>query len=71
MERANGNGVVLRGVEVVSSNLQNLALSLVLLACKEGGTGSVLEHLADTLVGLGRALQVLLRTDLLADVLGL
>lgn len=35
------------------------------------GAGSVLEHLTDTLVGLGRALEVLVGTDLLADLLSL
>ena len=38
---------------------------------EECGAGSVLKHLADTLVGLGRALEVLVGTDLLADLLTL
>lgn len=55
--------------------LQQLALALVLAtvaaAREKGSAGGVLEHLADALVGLGRALEVLVGTDLLADLLTL
>jgi hypothetical protein len=53
--------------------LQNAAL-LVLLAAvagQESSTGSMLEHLTNALVGLGRALKVLVGTDLLANLLTL
>lgn len=52
-------------------HLQNHALLLLLLPGEEGGTGSVLEHLAHAFVGLGRTLEVLLGTDLLTNVLSL
>lgn len=56
-------------------SLQNRALALLAAplaaARKQSGAGGVLKHLADTLVGLGRALEVLVGTNLLADVLTL
>lgn len=41
------------------------------LARQESSAGGVLEHLADTLIGLGRALEVLVGANLLADLLTL
>lgn len=56
-------------------HLQDKALVLLAaaatLARQESSTGGVLEHLADTLVGLGRALEVLVGANLLADLLTL
>jgi len=52
-------------------NLQNETLLLVLLACHERGTGCVLKDLPHALVGLGRALEILQGTNLLADFFGL
>jgi len=43
----------------------------VAFAGQESGSGRVLEHLADALVGLGRALEVLVGANLLADLLTL
>lgn len=67
--------VVVESWSVQSCPLQNRALALLassLAAAREKGSASgVLEHLADTLVGLGRALKVLVGTDLLANVLTL
>ena len=56
--------------------LENEALGLPVApsaatSVEEGGTCCVLEYLADTLVGLGRALEVLDGTNLLADLLTL
>lgn len=51
--------------------LQNQALLLLLLAGQKSGAGSVLKHLPDALVRLCGALEVLLRTNLLANILGL
>jgi hypothetical protein len=48
-----------------------LAAATPLLSWGEGSTGSVLKDLTDTLVGLGRALDVLLGTDLVLDLSGL
>lgn len=53
------------------SILQNQALLLLLLPREQRGASSMLEHFADALVGLGRALEVLLGADLLAHILGL
>lgn len=53
------------------ANLQDAALLLLLLAGEQRGARCVLEHFADAFVGLGRALEVLERADLLADVFGL
>ncbi len=57
------------------STLQNRALALLaglaLADLQEGSAGSGLEDLTDTLVGTGRALQVLVGTNLLADLLTL
>lgn len=57
----------------VSTSLQDEALVLLRAGglAEECGTGCVLENLTDTLVGLGRALEVLVGTDLLADLLSL
>ena len=53
-------------------HLQDCALGLFLLFPGEQGSScGVLEYLPDTLVGLCRALKVLLSTNLLADVLSL
>lgn len=49
-------------------SLQNEALLLLLLPGGEGGTSGVLEDFPNTLVGLGRALNVLLGTDLVLDL---
>jgi hypothetical protein len=54
--------------------LQDKALGVVLLASlagQESRSGRVLEHLTDALVGLGRALEVLVGANLLADLLAL
>lgn len=54
--------------------LENHALVLLAAAPaagKQSSAGSVLEHLADTLVRLGRALEVLVGANLLADLLTL
>lgn len=47
-----------------------MLLATALLGQKRGAR-SVLKHLADTLVGLCRTLEVLVGTDLLADLLTL
>ena len=54
-----------------SADLHNHALLLLLFPCEQGSAGSMLEHFSDTLVGLGGALEILLGTNLLSDVLGL
>jgi hypothetical protein len=54
--------------------LQDQALLVPLAAAaarQESSAGSVLKHLANTLVGLGGALEVLVGTNLLADLLTL
>ena len=52
--------------------LQNQALlALAALAGQQGCTGSGFEDFADTLVGLGRALEVFVGTNLLANFLTL
>ena len=62
---------------IVWCTLQNQALLLATLLTTAGSsleqsrTGSGLEDLTDTLVGAGRALKVLVGTDLLADLLTL
>lgn len=38
---------------------------------QQGSTRGVLKHLPDTLVGLGRAFEILVGTNLLADLLTL
>jgi len=48
-----------------------LAAATPLLSRGEGSTGCVLKDLTDTLVGLGRALNVLLGTNLILDLSGL
>jgi hypothetical protein len=45
--------------------------ALAAAAGQESSAGCVLKHLADTLVGLGRALEVLVGANLLADLLTL
>jgi hypothetical protein len=54
-------------------DLEDQALGVLLWASarQKGGTGGVLKHLPNTLVGLGRALEILVGADLLADVLTL
>lgn len=56
-------------------SLQDRALALLaglaLADLEEGSAGSGLEDLTDTLVGTGRALEVLVGTNLLADLLTL
>ena len=52
--------------------LQDQALlALSTLASQQGGAGGRLKHFADTLIGLGRTLEVFVGTDLLADFLTL
>lgn len=51
--------------------LQDQALLLLLLPGEQGGAGGVLKDLAHAFVRLGRALEVFLRADLLADVFSL
>lgn len=53
--------------------LQDQALLVLLTASagQESSARGVLEHFADTLVGPGRALEVLVGTDLLTDLLTL
>ena len=60
------------GIEKGISSLEDHA-SLLLLAGagQKGGTSGVLEDFTDALVRLGRALQVLVGTNLLADILTL
>ena len=57
------------------STLQDRALALLaglaLADLQEGSAGSGLEDLTDTLIGTGRALEVLVGTNLLADLLTL
>jgi hypothetical protein len=48
-----------------------LAASLALDSLQEGSTSGSLEDFTDTLIGAGRALKVLVGTDLLADFLTL
>jgi len=56
-------------------HLENKALLVALAGltatCHESGTGGVLEDFADTIVALGRALEVLVGHDLLTDLLTL
>jgi hypothetical protein len=54
--------------------LQNKALLVALAAAgagHEGGAGGVLKDLTDTVAGSGRALQILVGTDLLSNSLSL
>lgn len=51
--------------------LTRLAASLALNGLQESSTSGSLEDFTDTLVGTGRALKVLVGTDLLADFLTL
>lgn len=64
-----------RGLLVFScgrADLQNQALlALSTLASEQSSTGGRLEHLTHAVVGLGRALEVLVGTNLLADFLTL
>lgn len=50
---------------------QALLVRLAGLAREKSRARSVLEHLTDALIGPGRALEVLVGTDLLADLLTL
>lgn len=52
-------------------SLQDHALLLLLLPRQQRGTRGVLKHLADALVRLGGALEVLYRANLLAHILSL
>ena len=53
-------------------NLQNQALlALATLACQKSRTSCGLEHLTNTVVGLGRAFEIFVCTNLLADFLTL
>lgn len=57
---------------MVGGYLQNQALlALTTLAGEQCGAGSGLENLTHAMVGLGRALEVFVGTDLLADFLTL
>lgn len=79
LSRKGNKAVVIRdsveALTAVVSPLQDAALATALLrlsaARHEGGTGSVLEDLTDTLVGAGRAFEVLVGADLLTDLLTL
>lgn len=64
---------VVVGVSAWFGCLQDAALLVLGAAAarQQGGTGGVLENFADALVGLGRALEVLVGADLLADFLTL
>lgn len=53
------------------SSLQDRALLLLLLSREQRGARGVLEHFPDAFIGLGRALEVFLGANLLADVFGL
>jgi hypothetical protein len=53
------------------ARLQDQALVLLLLLCQEGSSGGRFENFADTLVGLGRAFEVFVGTNLLAHFLTL
>lgn len=61
------------GAQEVRDPLQDQALVLCLATfpLQQGSASGVLKHLPDALVGLGRALEVLVRTNLLADFLAL
>ena len=52
-------------------DLQDQALVFLLLLGQQGGTGGGFEDFANAVVGLGRALEVLVCTNLLADFLAL
>jgi len=57
---------------VYATHLEDAALlAFTLFAGQERGAGCVLKDLPNTLVGLGRALKILLRTNLLGDIFGL
>ena len=55
----------------VEADLQDGALLLVLLPGEQSGTRGVFKDLAHALVGFSRALQILLRSNLLPHVFGL
>lgn len=59
------------GCDSVRNSLQNGALLLLLLSREKSSTCSVLKDFPDTFVGLGRAFEVLLCTNLLANILSL
>jgi hypothetical protein len=52
-------------------DLQDQALVLLLLLRQEGSSGGRFEDFADTLIGLGRAFEVFVGTNLLAHFLTL
>ena len=56
---------------VVLAPLQDQALVLLLLLSQEGCACGRLENFADAMVGFGRAFEILVSTDLLADFLAL
>ena len=59
-------------MEDIGAHLKNQAfLTLSAFAGQESSTSSRLKHFTDTLVCLGRAFEVLVGTDLLADFLTL
>lgn len=74
-ENTGGGEVEFAGTELGSvdfGSLQDHATALLLaLPGEQGGARGVLKHLSHTLVGLGRALEVLLCANLLADILSL
>ena len=56
----------------LADRLQNQALlALAALAGQKSSTRGRLEHLAHTVIGLGRAFEIFVGTDLLADFLAL
>lgn len=57
---------------LTTARLQDLTLLLLLVFLGEqSSTGCVLEDFADTLVGFGRAFEVFVSANLLADILSL
>lgn len=76
LSRKENKAVVIRAsveaLTAVVNPLQDAALATALrllsAARHEGGTGGVLEDLTDTLVGAGRAFEVLVGADLLTDL---
>jgi hypothetical protein len=56
---------------IVLASLQDQALVLLLLLGQESCSRGRLKDLADTMVGLGRAFEVFVRADLLANFLAL
>jgi len=52
-------------------SLQDQALLLLLLPCEQCSTRGMLKHLTNSFIGLGRAFEIFLGADLLADILSL